>query len=146
MPTAAKLFAAFAFTFVAFFTAQMVMPYMPDGTQFGAFVPISMIIGLVAGWRVMGPAVGKGNYAAAGSGMKTSLVLTLFALFVFSTYQMVENALRKQYDGPMDAVVGIVAIAIEWGALLIKPDVLTVLLIGGALGGLLSEWADRRWS
>jgi hypothetical protein len=146
MPTAAKLFAALAFTVVAFFAAQVVMPHLPDGTQFGAFVPIAMIIGLVAGWKVMGPSVGRGNYAAAGSGMKTSLVFTLVALFVFSTYQMVENALRKQYDGPMDAVVGIVSIAIEWGEILIKPDVLAVLVVGGALGGLLSEWADRRWT
>jgi hypothetical protein len=145
MPTAAKLFAAFGFLAVGFFAAQVVMPHLSDGTQFGAFVPISALIGLVCGWRVMGPTVRKGDYAAAASGIKTSVIMVLVALFIFSTYRMLENAFRRQYDGPMDAVVGIVAIGIDYGRVLGQIDVLSVLLLGGALAGLLSEWAARRW-
>lgn len=146
MPTAAKLFAAFSFLIVAFFLAQVIMPHMREGMQFGAFVPISALIGLVFGWRVMGPAAGGGNYAAASAGIKTSILMTLAGLFIFSTYTMLENAFRKQYDGPMDAIVGIVAIAIEFGEAILKPDVMIVLIVGGGLGGLFTEWAARRWT
>jgi len=145
MPTAAKLFAAFAFTLVGFFAAQVVMPHMSEGTQFGAFVPVSALIGLVVGWRVLGPDAGKGYYMALGSGIKASAVMVLIALFIFSTYRMLENAFRRQYDGPMDAIVGIFEEALEYGVVLGQADVLAVLCVGGALSGLLTEWAAKRW-
>lgn len=146
MPTAPKLFAAFSFMAVAFFLAQVIMPHMRDGMQFGAFVPVSALIGLVCGWRIMGPQAGKGDYTAAGTGMKTALVILALGLLLFSTYAMFENAFRRQYDGPMDAVVGVVAIAIEYGGAILKPDVVAIVLGGGALAGLFTEWASRRWT
>ena len=47
MPTAAKLAAAVAFALVAVITAQLYIPYLPEGTQLGWFRPITGIIGFV---------------------------------------------------------------------------------------------------
>jgi hypothetical protein len=146
MPTAAKLFAAFAFMLVGFFTAEVVKPHMPDGTQFGAFSWISAILGLLAGWRIMGPSVGRGNPAAVGTGIKSSAVMVAWALVIFSTENMIVQAFRRAYDDPFEAVVGIVKIGIDYAQVLLELDVLAVLAIGGALGGLLAEWAWRRWA
>jgi hypothetical protein len=146
MPTAAKLFAAIAFTLVGFFAAQVTMPHMPQGTQFGAFVPLSALIGLVCGWRIMGPAAGRGNFAAVSVGIRTSAAMLALALVLFSIEGMLVIAFRRSYDGPMDAILGVVEVAINYLSTIMVPDVVGVLLVGGALSGLLCEWADRRWA
>lgn len=145
MPTAAKLFAAFAFAALAFFAAEVFKPHMSEGTQFGAFVPISALIGLVSGWRVMGPAAGQGNWLAVNNGIKTSVCMLMLALIIFSIEGMLVLAFRRAYDGPMDAIIGIFGVGVDYLLQVLVWDVLAVLLIGGALGGLLSEWAARRW-
>ena len=145
MPTAAKLFAAFAFALLAFFAAEVYKPHMPEGTQFGYFSFVASLIGLVCGWRIMGPEAGRGNWAAVNSGLKTSASTVGLALLIFSTYEMLVLAFRPAYKGPMEAVVGIFDLAVGFFLMLLAWDVLAVLLVGGALAGLLSEWAARRW-
>ena len=145
MPTAAKLFAGFAFAILAYFTAEIYKPHMPAGTQFGYFSFVSSLIGLVAGWRVMGPDAGQGNAAALSSGIKTSAVMIGLALLIFSTYEMFLLAFRPAYKGPMEAIVAIFEIGVDYAKALANWDVIAVLVVGGALAGLMSEWAARRW-
>lgn len=145
MPTAAKLFAGFAFAVLAFFAAEIFKPHMPAGTQFGYFSFVAPLIGLVAGWRVMGPEAGRGNWRAVNSGVKTAAVMVGLALLIFSTYEMFLRAFRPEYKGPMEAVVAIFAIGVDYLSALLAWDVIAVLVVGGALAGLLSEWAARRW-
>ena len=145
MPTAAKLFAAFAFALLAFFTAEIIKPHFGGGTQFGYFSFVSSLIGLVAGWRVMGPEAGRGNWMAVNTGVKTSAVMLGLGLLIFSTYEMFVLAFRPAYRGPMEAIVAIFDIAVHYLTTIIAWDVIAVLVFGGALAGLLSEWANRRW-
>ena len=72
--------------------------------------------------------------------------MVLLCLVIFATEQMTVNSFRKLYDGPFDAVVGLVGIAVEYAMKLGAPDILAVLVIGGGLAGLLTEWAARRWT
>lgn len=145
MPTAAKLFAALAFAIVAFFTAEVFKPHMPEGTQFGYFSFVSALIGAISGWKVMGPEAGRGNWMAVSSGMKTALFMALVALFIFATYEMLVEAFRPSYSGPMEAVIAIFDFAVEYFVTFLAWDVLIVLFVGGALAGSFSEWAARRW-
>ncbi len=124
VPTAAKLFAAFAFAVLAFFTAEIFKPHMPEGTQFGYFSFVSALIGLVAGWRVMGPEAGRGNWQAVNSGLKTSAVMVGLALVIFSTYEMFLLAFRPAYEGPMEAIVGIFDLAVDFLLRMIAWDVI----------------------
>lgn len=146
MPTAAKLFAAFAFAVLAFFVAEISKPHFGGSMQFGNFSFMSSLIGLVAGWRVMGPEAGRGNWAAVNTGIKTSAVMVGLALLIFSTYEMIVQSFRPAYNGPMEAIVAIFDIGVGYLTTILVWDVLAVLLLGGALAGLLSEWANRRWT
>ena len=145
MPTFSKLIAAVAFASVAFFAAQAYIPTQPDGTQFGQFLPISAFIGAVCGWMVMGAQTGRGYQAAVGGGVKTSVVVVVWALIVFCIVLMVRKAFKRRYDSPMEAIVDIFALALEQLQYMLDGPFLATLLIGGALGGLVSEWARRRW-
>ncbi|MFN0113047.1 MAG: TrgA family protein [Paracoccaceae bacterium] len=145
MPTAAKLFAALSFLLVCFFAAEITKPHLPEGTVFGWFSEVSALIGLLFGWRVMGPTVGRGYYAAGSAGIRTSALSVLMALFLFSSENMLVQAFRRAYDGPTEAVIGILKVALDYAQMLLKPDVAAVLILGGAGAGLVAEWASRRW-
>ena len=145
MPTAARLAAAIGFAAVACFAAELYKPGLPPETQWGRFTLLTTLIGLVCGWRVMGRLAGRGNTAAMGYGVRTSATIAVLALLVFSIYEMVGQALRKRYDGVMDALVGILELMLEFGTALARPEPLAVLVLGGIGAGLLAEWAGRQW-
>lgn len=145
MPTAAKLFAAAAFAAVGFFTAEVFKPHMPEGTQFGYFSYVSALIGLVSGWRVLGPEAGRGMWLSANAGLRAAVAALVLALIIFSTEEMIVLAFRKSYHGPLEAIIGAIGLGVDFVQRMFVPDVLLVLFGGGALAGCLSEWAARRW-
>ena len=145
MPTAAKLFAAIAFAVVAYLAAELFKPAMPEGTQFGFFSIICAVIGLLNGWLVMGALVGRGMTAAMGFGVRTSVTIAVWALLGFSIYEMILRSMKMRYDGPMEAILAVFDLMLERGQLMLTPEVLGTLFVGGILGGLLAEWAGRQW-
>ena len=145
MPTAAKLAAAVAFALVALLTAQLYIPYLPEGMQLGWFRPITAAIGFVVGWRVMGGLAGRGYRAAAESGVRTALTVVFWALLGFSIYLMVDRSMKMMYDGPMEAVLGTFQLMFEYGKKMLVPEVIGAVLVGGVLGGWCAEWAGKRW-
>lgn len=145
MPTAAKLVGAFAFALLAFFTAQIVVPHLPEGTKYDYMWQVAAVVGMACGWMIMGPMTRRGYVSSVGSGMKTAVIATAWALLVYAIGEMLRQTLRNMYDGPMEAVVDIARIFIKFGAFVLFPDVLAVLLVGGGLAGMLTEWAAKRW-
>lgn len=145
MPTAAKLVAAVLFAALGFVAAELFKPAMPEGTQFGYFSPICAAIGAACGWLVMGRQVGRGKAAAITSGIQTAVTLAFLALLGFSIYVMVLRSMNLRYQGVMEAVLGVFDLMLKHGRLMLTLPVLGSLALGGAIGGLISEWAGKRW-
>ncbi len=145
MPTAAKLAAAALFAILGWIVANAHVPALGEGVDAGLFREGVALIGVIVGWRVMGPVAGKGYGAAIGSGMKTALVLAFFGLLVFSIYEMIQLSMKMRYDGPMDAVLDVFRLMLDQAQKMLTPTVIGSLFIGGAIAGLLTENASRRW-
>jgi hypothetical protein len=145
MPTAAKLFGAVAFAILGWVTAHIFSASLPEGVQIGFLREICAAIGLISGWRVAGGNVGKGYYAASGTGIRAGITLVFFALLGFSIYEMVQLSMKMRYDGPMEAVTGVFDIMIKYGRLMMTTETLGVLVGGSVLGGWLAEFAGRHW-
>ncbi len=146
MPTAARLVAALAFAVVAFAAARAYVPLLPEGTQVRLFAPVAALIGAATGWWVMGPLAGRGWGAAIGFGMRSAATAVFWAALLFSGREMILRSINRRYGGPMEAVVGTFDIALDYVRLLVSdPRVPAVLVLGGALGGLMAEVAARRW-
>lgn len=145
MPTAAKLAAALLFAVVGWIVADAHVPSLGEGLSVGYFREAVGLLGVVVGWRVMGPAVGKGYREAAGAGLKTVIILAFYALLLFSTYRMVILSMRMLYDGPMEAVLAVFALMLEQAHKMLTPSVLGSMIIGGTVGGLITERVSRRW-
>lgn len=146
MPTASKLVAAVAYALLGFLAAQTFVKYLPQGTPLGYFREITAAIGFITGWLVMGKLTRKGYREAINAGLVTALILVFWALLAFSLYFMLKKSMRMMYDGPMEAVLGVFQLMFDYGKMLLVPDMLGVILIGGIIAGLVSEWAGKRWS
>ncbi len=146
MPTAAKLFAAVSFAVLGFIAAEVFKSTVERQEAFGSFSLIVAALGLLIGWSVMGSLAGRGYRASIGYGLRTSVTLAFWALLGFSIYQMLQLALKKRYDGPMEAVVGIFNLMLENGQRMLTPELLITFGVGGVVGGFMAEWASRRWA
>jgi hypothetical protein len=145
MPTAAKLVAALFFAFLGYLAADMVKPLLPPGTQVAVFSPMCALIGLACGWKMAGERAGGGMWPSAGYGVTTSMLIVFWALVVFSGNEMLRRSVRRHYDGAVDAIMGMVQIAIDNIFMIATPTVIATLVLGGLFGGYLAEFAARRW-
>jgi hypothetical protein len=145
MPTAAKLIAALLWAVLAWYTSQLIKPLFPEGTDVGWFAEVNALIGIVIGWQVAGSRAG-GTWAAAISyGVTATVALVLWCLFLHSFAEMIRLSLRKLYEGPVDALVGVFALMVDYGQMILDPQVIVTLLVGGIIAGILTEMAGRNW-
>jgi len=146
MPTAAKMVAAVMTALTMFLAAEAYKAGLAEATQAGYFSPIIAGIGFLTGWTVLGTLTGKGYFVSAGLGLRTAVTAVFWALLFFSLWNMIELSMKLRYDGPMDAILDVFALMIENGRLVLLPDVLVALGVGGILAGLFAESAGRRWN
>lgn len=145
MPTAAKLVSAFLFGLVALAAAFAVKADLPEAMAVGRLVPISTAIGVLTGWFVMGTLVGRGVLVSAGHGLRTSVTLVFWVLLTVSIIEMLRRSLRKLYDDAMEAVISMLDLMLDFLGMAATAPVIAILVVGGALAGIMAELASRRW-
>jgi hypothetical protein len=145
MPNGARLIAALSMAALAFVASQLIMPLMPDGTDFGYFIYVNMAIGIVTGWVLMGRRAGGGLVPAINNGLTGMAVMVFWGLFAQGVWEMVRLAMRHRYDGPFEALTAIFTIGLDYFFVMAVPHVLLALAIGGVVAGLATENAHRRW-
>lgn len=145
MPTGAKLMAALSFAVVGWVMANYYAMNMPDASAAGPIREGAAVVGAFVGWMVMGPSVGKGYVEAAGAGIKTAVVLAVVALFFLALREMLDNSVKMRYDGALDAILDVFQTMARRSEALLSLGVFGTTLLGGIVGGLLTENAGRRW-
>lgn len=145
MPTGARLVAALGMALLAFVVSGQVILLYPETTGFGWFTAINTGLGLLVGWRTMGPRAGQGAAVAITNGITGAVVLLFLALFVQAVNEMVRLAMARRYDGPMEAAVAVLEIGTDFFLSIATPEILVTLGVGGVIVGLVTEAAARRW-
>ncbi|WP_299868990.1 TrgA family protein [uncultured Roseobacter sp.] len=145
MPDAARLVAAICISIVALIVSFLVMPLMPESTDFGWFLYVNPVIGACVGWTVMGKRAGRGVASAISNGFGGVLMLVLWGLFIHSCVQMFDRAMANWYNDAFQALLAIVTFMAQYGLVLINPLVIFTLIAGGVLSGLATEYAWRTW-
>lgn len=146
MPSAARLMGAVCLAVLAFVLSGMVMTLLPESTDFGWFVPLNILLGLLIGWTVMGSRVGGDSIAAAiNNGVAGVFVLMLWGIGIQAINEMMRLAMRNRYDDPFEAIVAIFQIGAEFGLLVATAPIGIALAVGAVVSGLLTEYAHRRW-
>ena len=145
MPTSARIVAAILFAIIAYLVSQQIKPLMPPETNFGWFVEVNSAMGFLIGWIFVGKRAGDTYAGALGYGLTGAVLLIVWGLFIHSFWEMIERSLRKQYKGPMEAVVSVFDLMFQNAFLLINPGVIGTLLGASMLSALVIEWMGRRF-
>jgi hypothetical protein len=146
MPTMGRLVGAILFAGLAWYTSFLIIPLFPVGTNLGLFQEVNTFFSLIAGWTVAGPRAGLGYVAAFSYGLTALVAMVVMALFFNSSVVMVEQSLRKRYDGPGEAVTDVFQMFVDHAIMMATPEIIGTLLIGGIVGGLVTEFFGRRFS
>lgn len=146
MPTMGRLIGAILFGALAWYTTLLIVPLFPEGTNLGLFQEVNTFFGLFAGWTVAGPRAGTGFVASFSYGLTALVSMVVTALFFNSFVLMIDRSLNKRYDGPGEAVTDVFALFVDHGLMISTPEIITTLLVGGIVGGLLTEAVGRRFS
>ena len=148
MPDAARLVAALCLAIVGFFLSGLVMDVYEREvaeTNFGWFVHVNVVLGLVVGWISMGKRAGRGVSAAITNGITGVFLLVLWGLFIQGCNEMTRLAMKNRYDDAFEAIAAIFQICAKWGLLLLDPLILVTMAIGAFVSGILTEYAWRTW-
>ncbi len=147
MPTTARLVAAVFFAALGWLCADLFKPLLPQGTAVGLFSPISAGFGALVGWTFTGKRADQGYGGGFGLGLTSSFLLVFWVLLTFSGYKMLQNSMRKAYNGPVEALQDMFRLAVEYVFLAVtSAEVGAALIIGGLVGGWLTDQVARRWS
>lgn len=146
MPTFGRLVGAILFGALAWYVTGFIVPQFPEGTNLGLFREVNTFFGLFCGWTVAGPRAGTGYVASLSYGITTLVAMVVMALFFNSSVVMLEQSLRKRYDGPGEAITDIFQMFVEHGAMLLTTQIAGTLVIGSLLAGLVVEFFGRRFS
>ncbi|KAA0916589.1 TrgA family protein [Aquicoccus porphyridii] len=146
MPTTARLIAAFCLMVVAWVVTEQVMAAMPPETQFGYFRLVNLVIAALCGWVVIGSRVGTDYVTSLSIGLTGVVAMVFWGLFVQAFNEMLRLALARRYDGPVEAVVDVFQLGIDFGANLVHLNILVTLFAGGVLTGVVVEFVNRRWT
>ena len=146
MPTAGKLVAAIMFAGLGALATYLIIPQFPEGTNFGWFIPGNALIGLLGGWIVAGSRSGHGHYSAVGYGLTAMVSMVAWGLLIYSSIEMVERSIRKMYDGPVDAVVSVFELGVDYLRVIASAELMIFMVLGGIICGLVTDFFAQRYS
>lgn len=147
MPTAAKLTAAILFTIIGWMAGVAYIATLPEGQPAGMIAPVAAAIGLFQGWFTMGRNADGQVMGNLGTGVRTSIQVAFFVVIVFGLNEMFYRSTRLRYGGPDEAVIAALELFMEYGLeLLAATTCIIILLVGGAVAGIITGFVGRRWS
>lgn len=146
MPTTGKGVAAILMVILAWIGSEMYRPLMPDGTDFGWFNQVNLAIGFLAGWIVIGTRLNRSYSDAIGAGLTGVAALVFWAVMIQAFNEMLRLALERRYSGPVEAIVAVFELALDYAVKLLHTPLLVLLIGGGIVIGLICEFVARRYS
>lgn len=145
MFTAARLVAAICLGILGAGVSEMIIPLMPEGSDPGYLTVINFGVGCVIGWRFLGIRAGRGTSEAITNGITAVFVQVIASLLVHGTIEMLKLSMRNRFSEPVEAIIGILDVAVVYAQYLWNLPIIVVLIVGAVLAGLTTEFASRRW-
>lgn len=147
MPTVARIVASVCVAFIAWVVSGLAKQVlqMPDT---GMLVPLSVVIGAVCGWVILGRRADRGKLGvvnAIGVGLTAVAMTAIWVLLVISAAESFDIAMTRRFHDPMKVIYGIYPIALRYGQALLDTDILVWLLAGGSITGILSHLSGQKW-
>ena len=144
MPTAARMTAAILFGVLALAFAFAASPYFPEAQQPSYWFLLNAAVGAVCGWILCGKRAGAGYQTSFANGITTGVGILFWVFFLISFADMVKKSLRRSYDGPIEALINVFQIMLDWGKVFMILDLGILMLAGSLIAGFITEYVDKR--
>lgn len=145
MPTIGKLASLVVFTALALWVSETMKLTLPEGRPTRYFTIVNVIVAAYLGWKMAKTRFNDFYSVSLGSGITITFCITVVSTFLFAFAEMVKISQRGIYDGPVDAVVNVFQICVDWLPMLMNPTLIAGVIGGGAIGGIFVEWVNRRF-
>ena len=145
MPTAGRLAGAVVLFLYGWYIAPIMGPLFPENNPPDFLVPLCAVLGLVIGWAFLGGRAGMGYSHAVGNGLTTAFLWSFWTLFFISGNAMIKKALRRIYDGPMEALTDVFALMIEMAQDLFDVNLLVSIIAGGLICAYVTEYFGQKY-
>ncbi len=146
MPTAGRLAGAIVFALFGWYIGGLMGAFFEEERPPQFLIPMCVVFGLFLGWKLCGSRAGKGYRQAVSNGLTTTGAFAFCVVAALGGNQMITNALRNRYDGPMDAFVDTFELIIEQASIFVDIPFLTTLVIGGIICALIAEYFGKNFS
>lgn len=145
MPTAGRLAGAVIFGLFGWYLAGITIPFFPESNAPSYWLPAAAAISLFVGWKIVGGRAGRGYSPATGIGLTAGFAMGFCLIFLVAFNQMISNAMRLRYDGPMDAVVAVFELMLEFARYFYDLQLIVTLFLGGVLCAWGVEYFGKRY-
>ena len=144
MPTAARLSAAITFAIVGYFIYRAMLPSYGDDRITSYIMLLCILTGVWAGCVLCGKHA-HGLISGLGTGYAAVVAQAFWIFFILAFLDMLGQALKRRYDGPMEAVVDMFTLSLELLAQLGTPSLATTLFVGAAAGGIFAGIMGKKF-
>ena len=77
--------------------------------------------------------------------MTTGLAFAFWTLFIIAFEDMIARSMRRSYDGPMEAVVDVFRLMLDFGLRLANFELILTVVIGAMFCGYITEYFAKRY-
>jgi hypothetical protein len=147
MPTAARIISACCVAFIAWVVSGLAKQLL-QLSDTGNFVPLSVVLGAVCGWVILGRRADRGHLGllnAIGVGLTAVAMSAFWVLLIVSATESFGVAMERRFHDPMKVIYGIQPIFMRYGQALLDTTILVWLIAGGAITGILAHLAGQKW-
>ncbi len=145
MPTFGKLTAAVLFAALAYYVSLDVQALFIEERPLPTLAYWNVLFGAICGWRIGGARAGQGATGAIGYGLTATAALAATALFFHSGAEMIKRSLRNQYDGPVEGIISIMELMLDFGQRIATPEILAMSFGGGVAIAIVADFVGRRY-
>jgi hypothetical protein len=146
MPTAGRLAGAVIFALFGWYLGGIMSPFFPNERPPDYIIQLCALVGLFIGWKVCGSRAGQGYRLAVSNGLTSTGAFAFVVLGALAFNEMLNNAMRNRYDGPMDAIVGMFGLMLEQGQRFLDIPFLTTVVVGGIICAFIAEFFGKRFT
>ena len=139
MPSSSKVSGSLCLCALAYILSELAKPQFIEDFNFGYFTYVSMLVGVIVGWVIMGKRAGFGLVSAVNNGVTSTFSMVLVVIFIQSANEMIRLSMRGRYDGLVEALLAIIPIGIDFVVKVSSTALWGTALIGGIVAGLMVE-------
>ncbi len=103
------------------------------------------VVGFLTGWRSLGKRVGSGYRAAFGYGLRASVTMALWSIFLAALYEVMRNVFKHAGDGYMVPVIETFQLTVEIAIYAFQWPILLTAVVMGIICGLVTEYVNKIW-